>query len=99
MAWDCFIGFTWECLPHDKLLVVVNFAPHQSQCYLRLPFPDLSSRSVLIDDLMSHEAFERDGTELLVQGLYLDLKSWGYHVFRVILSDQGESMLKVDRDQ
>lgn len=87
-TWDCFIGFAWEFLRHDKLLVVVNFAPHQSQCYLRLPFADLSGRSVLLDDLMRHEEFERDGTELSERGLYLDLKSWGYHIFRVIVSDK-----------
>lgn len=80
---DCFVCFAWEDLPHDQLVVVVNFAPNQSQCYLRLPFGDLHGQSVLLEDLMGYHAFERDGTELSERGLYLDLCGWGYHVFRV----------------
>jgi len=86
---DCFICFAWVDLPQDRLLVVVNFAPNQSQCYLRLPFADLAGRSVLLEDLMGHEAYERDGTELCERGLYLDLGGWGYHVFRVKTPDKG----------
>jgi hypothetical protein len=80
---DCFICFAWNYSPQEKLLVVVNYAPNQSQCFLHLPFGDLSERSILLQDLMGHEAFERDGSELSTRGLYLDMKSWGYHIFRV----------------
>jgi Alpha amylase, catalytic domain len=79
---DCFIGFSWDG-PHDKIVVVVNFAQNQSQCYLRLPFPGLSGHSILLEDLMGHESFERDGDQLSERGIYLDMKGWGYHVFRM----------------
>ncbi len=85
---DCFVGFAWSDFPHNRLVVVVNFAPNQSQCYLRLPFGDLHGRSVLLEDLMGHETYERDGTELCSRGLYLDLSAWGYHVFRVSISPE-----------
>jgi hypothetical protein len=80
---DCFICFAWDYSPEERLIVVVNYAPNQSQCYLHLPFGDISGHSILLQDLMSHEAFERDGSELSARGLYLDMKSWGYHIFRV----------------
>ena len=70
-------------------MVAVNYAPNQSQCYLRLPFGDLAGRSVLLEDLMGPEAFERDGTQLSEGGLYLDMKPWEYHVFRLTTSAKG----------
>ena len=88
-TWDCFVCFSWDCSPQDRLVVAVNYAPNQSQCYLRLPFGDLAGRSVLLEDLMGPEAFERDGTQLSEGGLYLDMKPWEYHVFRLTTSAKG----------
>jgi hypothetical protein len=85
---DCFVCFAWQDLPRERILVVVNFASNQSQCYLPLPFGDLPGRSVLLEDLMGHEAYERDGTELSTRGLYLDMGGWAHHVFRVKLLAQ-----------
>jgi hypothetical protein len=94
-AWDgnwtssCFICFAWDRSPQERVVVVVNYAPNQSQCYLRLPFDDLSSHSVLFEDLMDQEVFERPGAELIAGGLYLDIEGWGYRVFRVAQSKAG----------
>ena len=79
---DCFICFAWDRSPRERLVVAVNYGPNQSQCYLHLPFGDLAGRSVLFEDLMTQEAFERDGRDLAERGLYLDVPGWGYHVFR-----------------
>ena len=35
------------------MLIVVNYAPHSSQCYLNLPFPDIKNRSVRLQDSLS----------------------------------------------
>lgn len=80
---DCFVCFGWADPQRDRLLVVVNFAPNRSQCYLRAPFWGLSDHSVLLEDLMGSYVYERGGTEISERGLYLDLPGWGYHVFRV----------------
>lgn len=93
-AWEsnwtaqCFVCFAWSELPQDRLLVVVNYAPHRSQCYLRIPFEDLREGSVLLQDLTGDAVYERDGTELCTRGLYLDLGPWGYHVFRMTIERQ-----------
>jgi hypothetical protein len=80
---DSFLSFAWECPGKDPLLVTINYSPHQSQCYVRLSFPDLSCGKVHLKDLMGPAEYERDGLDLSSRGLYLDLPPWGYHVFAV----------------
>jgi hypothetical protein len=82
-SWDSFISFAWEDAKGSQSLVIVNYAPHDSQCYIRLPFTHLAGKSVRFSDLMSPAVYDRDGSELLSRGLYLDLPAWGYHVFEV----------------
>src|SRR6266699_6356291 len=40
---DCFLAFAWQGRHGEPLLVAVNYAPNQSQCYVRLPFADLGA--------------------------------------------------------
>jgi len=63
------------------MLIAVNYAPHPSQCYLNLSFPELKNRSVRFKDSISSACYIREGNELLERGLYLDLQPWSYHVF------------------
>ena len=42
-TWDCFLAFAWQGARAERLLVAVNYAPNQSQCYVRLPFTDLGN--------------------------------------------------------
>jgi glycosidase len=79
--WDCIEAFTWKGADGDLLLVAVNYAPNQSQCYVPLPFLELAGRSVQLQDLVSAATYDRDGNNLLSPGLYLDLPAWSYHVF------------------
>jgi hypothetical protein len=39
-TWDCYLAFAWQASSGARLLVTVNYAPNQSQCYVRLPFTD-----------------------------------------------------------
>jgi hypothetical protein len=80
---DCFIAWSWQGGDAQRRVVAVNYAPNQSQCYLDLPFPDLSRRAVRFRDLTGSATYDRDGGELVSRGLYLDLPPWGYHVFEV----------------
>jgi len=82
-TWDCFIAWCWEGPASERRLIAVNHAPNQSQCYARLPWGDLSGRTVRLADLMGRASYDRDGGELASHGLYLDLPAWGYHVFEV----------------
>ena len=80
---DCFIAWSWQGVDGQRRLIAVNYADHQSQCHVRLPFMELSSRAVRLKDLIGSAAYERDGNELVSRGLYLDLQPWGFHVFHV----------------
>jgi len=79
-TWDCFIVCVWQ-KDGARRLVAVNYAGNQSQCYVRLPLPDLANRNWRLKDAMSAAVFDREGNELLSRGLYLDLPPWGYQVF------------------
>jgi hypothetical protein len=82
-TWDGFLAFAWEGADAGRLLVTVNYAGNQGQCYVRLPFADLTDRSVRFNDLMSDARYDRAGSDVVSTGLYLDLPPWGYHVFDV----------------
>jgi hypothetical protein len=80
-TWDCFVACTWQGAGGERLLVTVNFAPNQSQCYVRLPFADLDGRSWRIEDQMEGAVYDRDGSDLQRHGLYLDVPPWQTSVF------------------
>jgi hypothetical protein len=83
---DCFVAASWEGEDGQRRLVAVNYAGNQSQCYVRLPFPDLAGRAVRLEDLMGGVSYDRDGGDVASRGLYLDLPPWGYHVFEVTVT-------------
>lgn len=80
---DSFICFSWSCNTLLRFIVAVNYSPHRSQCYLKLPFGELNGRRFLLRDIMSTEAYDRSGDELTGRGLYLDVPAWACHVFDV----------------
>ena len=80
-SFESIIAFTWLGLGEDRIVVVVNYKPHPSQCYLKLPFTNHAGGQWRLRDLLRKMTYERDGNELRVTGLYLDLEPWQYHVF------------------
>jgi glycosidase len=84
-TWDCFIAWSWEARD-SRRIIAVNYAGNQSQCYVRLPFPDLAGRAVRLKDLTGPASYDREGSDLASRGLYLDLSPWGYHVFEMTVS-------------
>jgi glycosidase len=80
-TWDCFLIFAWQGQDHERLLVTVNYASNQSQCRVRLPFPDIRSCQWRLEDLISDATYDREGSELQNPGLYLDEPPWKAHVF------------------
>ena len=91
-AWDGnwthedFLVQGWRGDRGDRLVAIVNFADHPSQCYISPPFSDLAGRRWILGDLLSDVTYSRDGDGLAEAGLYLDMPGWGYHVFEVVPS-------------
>ena len=44
-TWDCFLAFAWHGSGEKRLLVAVNYAANQSQCFVRLPFSNLTNNA------------------------------------------------------
>lgn len=82
-TWDCFLAFFWQGPGGDSWLVAVNYAPNQSQGYVRLPMADLAGRTWFLDDQLGAARLERDGADLQARGLYMDMKPWEAAVYQV----------------
>jgi hypothetical protein len=83
---DAYVAFLWQGRGGERLVIAVNYAGHQSQCYVRLPLPDMHGRQLRFADLMGPSRYDRDGDDLAARGLYLDLQPWGFHVFEIAIS-------------
>ena len=80
---DAFVAFAWTGPGPARRLVAVNYAAHQSQCYVTMPWRDLDGRTWRLQDVTGPAAYDREGADLARQGLYLDMPAWGYHAFAV----------------
>jgi hypothetical protein len=78
---DAVIAYAWQGPDGDRLLVTVNYAPHRSQCYVRLPFDDLAGRTWRLRDQLGDLVYDRHGDDLQTRGLYLDVPPWQASVF------------------
>ena len=88
-TWDSFLAFAWQSQDGERLIVAVNFSGTQAQCYVRLPFADVSGRAVRLADLMGQASYDRRGDDLAARVLFLDMPPWGYHVFSVTITSEG----------
>jgi hypothetical protein len=80
---ECFVAYIWIGADSGRHVVVVNYAGNQAQCRLSLPFPELRGKRVQLTDVMGTEVYERDGSELLDPGLYIDHAPWHFNVFEL----------------
>lgn len=78
---DCILVFAWKGIQSNDIVVAVNFASHQSQCHVRIPFAELAGKKWQLQDQLSSASYEWNGDDLAGRGLYLDLKPWQACVF------------------
>jgi len=76
-----FVIVQWQSQAPEFDLVVVNLAPHPSQCYATLHLERLAAHNWAMKDLLGPERFKRSGDDLQNQGLYLDLPAHGAQLF------------------
>ena len=68
-------------------LIVVNFSSNQSQARIHLPWNNLARTTWQLTDLINGDEFQRDGDEMRLSGLYVDLPAWRFH-FLSFTTDQ-----------
>jgi hypothetical protein len=76
------LPWCWD-LEQERSLVVINAGPARAQALVHMPWDDLSGRTWRLDDLLSGDAYDRNGTEMREIGLYVDLEPWQCHLFDV----------------
>ncbi len=86
-AWDgngtseAFVCSSWTGPGDLRRLVAVNYADRPGQCYVAMPWRDLAGWTWRLQDLTGPAVYDREGSDLALTGLYLDMPAWGYHVF------------------
>jgi hypothetical protein len=80
---DSFVAFAWDGGAADRLIVTTNYAPHHSQCYVRLPWTDLDGQTWQLQDQLTDVSYERNGSDLSSRGLYLDEQPWQPRIFKL----------------
>jgi len=71
----------WQAEPLEFALVVVNLADHAAQAYAPLTVPALANYDWRLHDRLGPETWERVGSDLAAQGLYLDVAAHAAQLF------------------
>lgn len=72
----------WHEKPDEFELVVVNLAPHRSQCLVPVSVPDLAGRQWSMIDLLGKEQYVRSGSDMQDPGLFLDVGPHAAQLFQ-----------------
>ncbi len=83
-----FLAYMWKHESGSRL-VVVNYAPHNSQCYLSIEVDEIQGNSVEFKDLLNSSSYVRDKTTLYSRGMYFDMPGYGIHIFDLRPSVRG----------
>ncbi len=65
----------------DRYLVVVNLSDSAAQARVQVPWKEAEGHGWQLSDLMSAAIYDRDGSEMVSPGLYVELEAWEYNVF------------------
>ncbi|WP_242917976.1 alpha-amylase family glycosyl hydrolase [Pontibacter liquoris] len=66
-----------------RYLVVINYSPEPAQALVQVPLPDLREKEWHLQDLLSAEAYFRNGSQMVEPGLYVAMAPWKSNVFRL----------------
>lgn len=78
---DCFLAYGWQLQGQSPMVVVVNYAPNQSQCHIRLPMTELASKNWRLEDQLTGKCYNWKGDDLAARGLFVDHTPWQAAVF------------------
>lgn len=76
------LAWTWRN-DSDRYLIIVNFSSSNSQANVIVHWDDVSDKVFRFTDSLNNETYERSSNELTGSGLYVDLKPWNCHFFRM----------------
>jgi glycosidase len=68
---------------NERFLIIINFGKATAQTRVQVPWDELRKKTWRLSDVLSGEAYDRDGDEMRDAGLYVELKPWQYHLFQM----------------
>jgi len=77
----------WCWSGDSRWLVVVNLSDAEAAGHVRAPWTDLRGGTCTLTDPTTNAVFERTGDDL-IDGLYVGLGPWAWHLFRVEPGDE-----------
>jgi hypothetical protein len=60
-------------------LIVVNLSDGAAQARVRWPWNEVAGKTLHLKDAFSGAGYDRDGSEMAGEGLYVDFKPWEFH--------------------
>jgi hypothetical protein len=75
------VAWTWV-YDDERYLIVVNLSDCPVQAQVQVRWVDAGGRKWHLIDVLSGATYERDGNDMLLPGLYVELGPWNYHFFR-----------------
>lgn len=86
LAYQNFIGLL-KNINEVYYLAAVNFSDSRLKCFLRFDIPATPSGKLFFKDIFSTLECLADKLEIISRGLYLDLPSYGFHLFKITAED------------
>ncbi len=72
------VAWCWN-QSESRYVVVLNLSEDQSQARIHLPWDNLAGRTWQLTDVLNGNVFQRDGDEMHLSGLYVDLPAWRFY--------------------
>jgi hypothetical protein len=80
-SWRNLVAWCWR-LGEACRLVAVNLSGDPAQGLVRLPWGNMHDKDISLDELLSDARYTRNAKEMTESGLFVDLPSWEYHLFK-----------------
>jgi glycosidase len=81
-----YISFAWKGESDEKILTVINYSRHRSQCYIKFPFRESGPGTITFLDLITGVTYDRNAEEMIEKGLYLDEPGWKTYIFTIAVT-------------
>jgi glycosidase len=81
-SFQALLAWAWE-KGDERHVVAVNLSGDRAQARVPFTWPDLAGQQLRLTDAFSGERYDREGSETVEPGLYVDLPAWGFHLLAV----------------
>jgi hypothetical protein len=76
------LSWTWR-KDSVSYLIVINYSDSESKGMLKLHWKDIDGKTLRLTDVLNGEKYNRSGNEMIGNGIYVALKPWSCHFFKM----------------